>query len=451
MEKKRKHIVVYWLFMIVLFLVVLLSQQLVASIMQGSLSTSKYGQDATFEILWAGLVLIIVLVFKNKYIFTQKRENFFSSLQYILPELLLSGFFVLISIVSILTTDNPLDIYSIFNLALFCLFIGIVEEFLCRGWLLNEFLERYSNTRKEIILSILFSSFIFGVIHFLNIGETQGFFETLVQVMNAAAGGVFLALVYYKTKNIWVVVATHAIWDFSLFLSQANSLGDCLAGKPTTLSVAASIVQGIVLIFAYLLFCYWMYRQTDLYQKEKNGNKDYLIGIGIAIYIAGLLFIHAPTDGEICPSYTHKSIESPYNVQYFYSLTFPLENTDVVLDMDSDTHRIWLRNSETDEHVYLTEDDDFYDYILVDNVFTYTIIIQTDYNVIYYGTFDKINMEDDEAYFNKVKNGLKKMAVPDTKELGTLNIEDDLYVYPMLHTELDEFMYFDSEGNLYMN
>ena len=68
-EKKRKHIFVYWLMMIVLFVVILFAQQVVASIMQGSLSTSKFGEETTFEILWAGLVLLIVLLFKNKYIF----------------------------------------------------------------------------------------------------------------------------------------------------------------------------------------------------------------------------------------------------------------------------------------------------------------------------------------------------------------------------------------------
>ena len=85
MEKKRKHIFVYWLMMAVLFVGVLLAQQVVASIMQGSLAASKFGAEATFEILWAGLVLIVVLAFKNKYIFTQKREGFFRSAQYALP------------------------------------------------------------------------------------------------------------------------------------------------------------------------------------------------------------------------------------------------------------------------------------------------------------------------------------------------------------------------------
>ena len=49
-EKKRKSIIVYWIWMVILFVMVLLSQQVVASIMQGNLSSAKYGAEDTFEI-----------------------------------------------------------------------------------------------------------------------------------------------------------------------------------------------------------------------------------------------------------------------------------------------------------------------------------------------------------------------------------------------------------------
>ncbi len=451
--EKRRNIVVYWLLMIALFVSVLFSQQLVASIMQGSLSNSNYGSEATFEILWAGLVLIIILIFKNKYIFTQKRENFFSSFQYILPELLLSGFFILFSIISIIDNGNPLDIYAVFNLALYCLFIGIVEEFLCRGWLLNEFLERYSRNRKEILLSILFSSLIFGVVHFLNIGDTQGFFETLVQVMNAAAGGIFLAFVYYKTKNIWVVVASHAIWDFSLFLSQVNSIGDCLAGKPTSLSITMNIIQGIFLIFAYLVFSYWIYRQTDLYQGDASDKKDYLIGIGIAVYIISLLFIHpyGEENTSLCPDYSHKSIKDNYQVSDYYYSSYKLEYTDLVLKKDKKTGKVVLKNTLTDDYVFLTDNDKYIDYLLIDNDNYYSILIQSKYNIVYYGEYPKTIIEDTQDYLDGVKKDLKKIVVPESLHLGVVDIENDSYHHPMIRTQVGSFLYFDSDGKLYMN
>ena len=449
-EKKRLHIFFYWLFMIALFVGVLYAQQIVASMMQGSLSTSKFGREATFEILWAGLVLLIVLFFKNKYIFTQQREDFFKSVQYILPELLLSSFFILISTIGLIANNNPLDIYAVLNLALYCLFIGIVEEFLCRGWLLNEFLERYSRNRKEVILSILFSSFIFGVVHFINIGETQGFFETLVQVMNAAAGGVFLALVYYKTKNIWVVVATHAIWDFTLFLSQTNSLGDCLAADPVPGSVLVSIIRGIVLILAYILFSYWLFRQTDLYTKEKKSNKDYLIGVGIAIYIIGLLFIQAPSGEAMCPDYSRKAIEGAYQVTYYNYDHYKLDNTPLTLDI-ADDGVLMIHNMESHNDLALTTNDQYRDFILIDNENDYVIMIQTSYNVVYYGKYPKSTIKNTKEYLEYVRDHLEKTVVPDVVTLGVIQKENDSYLYPMMKTDLGEYLYFDKKDKLYMN
>lgn len=454
MIKKRKPILVYWLMMVVLFAVVLLAQQIVASIMQGSLAASKYGSEATFEILWAGLVLLVVLFFKNKYIFTQKREGFFRSVKYVLPELLLSSLFVLISLLSIIVNSNSIDIYAIFNLILYCLFIGIVEEFLCRGWLLNEFLERYSQNRKEILLSIFFSSLVFGVIHFLNVGETQNFFETLVQVMHATAGGVFLALVYYKTKNIWVVVATHAIWDFSLFLGDANSLGECLAPTPTTLSVLMSVLQGIGLIIAYSFFCYWLYRQTDLYTKEYKNGKDYLIGIGVAFYVLSFLFIHDYSSNDsLCPSYQTKNIHKEYLVSYYRYRQYPVGTLGLVLEVDPNTDRLWIKNTKSGETAYLTEKKEEYKrYLLVDNEYTFSIIIQTSSNVILYGNYQKSDFTlQNESFMKSLKSGLQKQVAPNIEDLCVIHIEGDSYYYPALHNDLGELLYFNQDGELYIH
>ena len=438
--------------MVVLFVVILLAQQIVASIMQGSLAAAKFGSDATYEILWSGLVLLVVLIFKNKYIFTQKREGFFKTVKYVLPELLLSSFFILISVVSLVGNQNLLDFYAVFNLALYCLFVGIVEEFLCRGWLLNEFLERYSDNRKEIILSIFFSSLIFGVIHFLNVGETQGFFETLVQVMHATAGGVFLALVYYKTKNIWVVVATHAIWDFSLFLGEANSLGDCLAKNPTSLSIVLSVLQGLGLIMAYSCFCYWLYRQTDLYTKEYKNGKDYFIGIGVALYVFSLIFINdfSVTNDNLCPNYQPKEIQKNYLVSYYHYEQYPIGTLGLILENDPDTNRLWLKNTKSGETIYLTEEKEkYYNYLLVENEYSFAIMIQTSSNIILYGNYQKPDaILQSDSFMNRIKSGLEKQVVPNITDLCVIEIEGDSYRYPALRNEIGDLLYFNRKDHL---
>lgn len=449
-DKNRKHIVVYWFFMAVLFVFLLFSQQIVASIMQGSLSTSKYGFEATFEILWAGLVLLVVLFFKNKYIFTQKKLGFRESFLYIMPEVILSCFFLLVGISGIYENGTPVDIFAIINLALYCLFVGIVEEFLCRGWLLNEFLERYSKNKKEILLSIFFSSVIFGIVHFINIGETQNFAETLVQVMNATAGGIFLSFVYYQTKNIWVVVFSHALWDFSLFLGDANSLGDCLAGVPTQFGVVVDVIRGLVLIFSYLLFSYWLYRQTDLYPEEIKNRKDSLIWTGIGLYLFALLILSVPEQGGVCPNYSYQSLEKDYQVTYYHQDVYHLQDAPLSLQLE-DNGRVLLKSTVGEEYVYLTnKGEDCYQYLFVENDNYFTILIQTRYNSFYYGTYQKKSHYDLEA-LQKIRDSLVLEVVPEISSFGVLKIQGDHYSYPMIETSLGKILYFDKKGRLYMN
>lgn len=155
MNKKKTPIFGYFLLLFFIFVVLFFLQQMFIRQISISLFYYKFGTETISEIIWAGLVLLIVLLFKNKYIFTQKRENYFKSFKYIAPELILSGFFLIVSLLSIVTNQGKIDFSSIFNVALYCLFIGIVEEFLCRGWILNEFLERYSDNKKEIKIEVV--------------------------------------------------------------------------------------------------------------------------------------------------------------------------------------------------------------------------------------------------------------------------------------------------------
>lgn len=446
-EKKKVPIFVYFIGMIFLFVVYLFAEQIFASVAANSIATSKFGSEALFEIMWAGVVLIVVLLYKNKYIFTQQQEKFSTSIKFIMPEIVLSIFFLFISLIGLIANNNPVSIGAIFNLGIYCLFIGIVEEFLCRGWLLNEFLERYSDTKKGTILSIIFSSFIFGVIHFINIGETQGVFETLVQVMNAASSGIFLALVYYKTKNIWVVVFSHALWDFSLFLSEANSLGDCLSGVPTKEMIICDIVRGLVLTAAYLCLCYWMYAQTDLYTKEKKGYKKFF-PIGVVVYLIGLFFINMTAeDYYSCPEYTRKKIEDPYRVVSYNYDEYDVEFFGLKLEGSNDG--IALKSTVGGSSVNLV--DEYYDYLLVDNDNSYSILIQVGANSVLYGNYPKSQISFDEEYLNKVKEGLSKYVVTDINGLGTLSIQNSEYKYPVIKSTLGEYLYFDKDNKIYID
>jgi len=98
-------------------------------------------------------------------------------------------------------------------LAVHTLFIGVSEEFLCRGIFYNVIFNKYKNYHVAVFVS----SAIFGVGHFTNLIGGASLDETLSQVLYAFAFGVLICAIYVRCKNIWVVVLLHAFFDFVAF------------------------------------------------------------------------------------------------------------------------------------------------------------------------------------------------------------------------------------------
>lgn len=451
---KRKPIFVYFILMVLLFVILFFAQQIFTSLILNNILSSKNGISALGEIIWAGLVLIIVLIFGNKYIFTQEKEKYFKSLKYIMPELILSFFFFLFSVLVIISSGNSFSFGDVFNLALLCLFIGIVEEFLCRGWLFNEFLERYSDSRKNIIMSIIFSSLIFGFIHFFNVDATQGVLTTSVQVINATVSGIFFALVYYKTKNIWVVVTGHALWDFTLMLNEISSLGSCVeVGSFNNQMLIYNCLKSVGLSIAYLLFCYWIYRKTDLYLKENAKKKNVLVVLGIIVYLFSLFFLnYVPEDYYLCPDYTNEKLNGNYKkVSYVFNdddKKFELNSYPFEFALDKDK-KLFLKNTETNSSIELASD--VVDYVVVQNKDDYTILIQNSINTVLFGKYNISDIKYNENYLKDVKDNLKLEVGPNIGSLGVIEMQDDGYKYSSFSDEIGNILYFNKEGNLKIN
>ena len=94
--------------------------------------------------------------------------------------------------------------------------VGLFEEALCRGVLFNTFRNRMGESRSSIVKAIIFSSLIFGCLHFMNLIASPNLVVTIcTQVTYATLGGISLACIYYITGNIWVVSILHALMDIA--------------------------------------------------------------------------------------------------------------------------------------------------------------------------------------------------------------------------------------------
>ncbi|MBZ9607372.1 CPBP family intramembrane metalloprotease [Clostridium estertheticum] len=130
------------------------------------------------------------------------------------------------------------------------LLVGILEEVLCRGVILNNMLNKWGYTKTGIIKSVILSSLIFGVAHLVNlIVFPTLIMATVTQVIYNFLTGVLFASIYLRCKNIWAVVVLHAIYDW---LAMVSDIYHTVAapGAP----VDTSVVSGLITSMLYIPF-----------------------------------------------------------------------------------------------------------------------------------------------------------------------------------------------------
>lgn len=93
--------------------------------------------------------------------------------------------------------------------------VGIAEEFIFRGIILNLFIDKFGRTKKGVLGAIIISSIMFGCAHMSNVFSGISLKGAFIQAMGTIMLGALLAAVYLRTRNIWVVAILHAFMDFS--------------------------------------------------------------------------------------------------------------------------------------------------------------------------------------------------------------------------------------------
>lgn len=95
------------------------------------------------------------------------------------------------------------------------LFVGITEETVFRGWLLNATL-----CEKKIWLSVAANAVMFLLIHFPVWIHDGVFIENFRNLgfLGILILSVIFSVTFIKSKNIWIPIALHSYWDLLMFL-----------------------------------------------------------------------------------------------------------------------------------------------------------------------------------------------------------------------------------------
>lgn len=134
-----------------------------------------------------------------------------------------------------------------------CLGVGLFEEGLVRGLLLNGLLARLGRSRRGVMVAVLISSFVFGMMHFdffINFNDPLQVAQNFMKVLQTAMVGYLLAGILVKTRNLWAVILIHALSDFLLMFI---AYGFSTENLSTEYVVTGE--EGLYVLAVYVIMC----------------------------------------------------------------------------------------------------------------------------------------------------------------------------------------------------
>lgn len=458
--------------------------------------TTDAGQSLLGEILWGLCLLPVLIIFGNRYIFSQKGKPFKERIKVTWPMLIIIGVFLINGLSYIAFSRFNID--EFFASLLLYFFVGIYEEFLCRGWLLNEFMERFGQNRKGLVYSVILSALLFGLMHITNIFVGQSVAETISQIVMATAIGIYLGVVYLKTRNIWSVVILHGLYDFSLSLTNVNITNSCFIptgnGDLVGAAMIGTAISGILInlfidaacVFIAMKYFTKMGANEIVYgepialdqneiRKSKAAKKTFnILAIIFASLSGSLLLLGAFTkpDEDVCLNYQTKEVynyeittmnvnnykvnykskqkayidciipnceetvseTSYYEVNYNYMFSVNSNTLDIKNIKEDSIESIKYHNIL---RFAVYKNKDSYVVMLVDNVENGT--------EVHYIEFDSSKLAD--KHFTKYfKTNFKKLDLPVVLNVGYLTENDTKH--PLFKTIYDTYYILDTDGDI---
>lgn len=487
-EKKKGNLLLLIIKIVFIFLITDFIVSNVPAIMTRAVNTGKYGLSFIVEMFAALVVFIVMLLSKNQYVFTEKKQGFFKSIILGLPILIVAIAVFLVNIPAMF--EPAINLSNLITLVLFCISIGLYEEFLCRGWLLNEFLEKYGSTRKQVITSIFISAMIFGLMHISNIwigGQTVT--QTVMQIIQATSVGVLFGAVYYRSKNIWSVIFLHGFYDFAIMLGSVNTLKDCHVISETL--TAVSVVGTITFSAVYLLSSAILLRKSKINHmienekqltKEEKAKSDKKVIIYVICIIAALT-IPTPEDNtkveEICYEYKEKDLN---NIEYHYSnynnykieaehvynemvdtispedptIHIPVQvekRENVNISLETKNNKLLVKLNDMEETIKF---EDPIEILVLEQpehylVFVHEQDMQSGASKIHYSRyFSKDSIIPSEEYLKEFTKSFKDEYVPDVVRLGYVTSRDFEYKYPILNVGTSNYLFLNEKNELFL-
>ncbi|NLB48935.1 MAG: CPBP family intramembrane metalloprotease [Erysipelotrichia bacterium] len=130
-------------------------------------------------------------------------------------------FSALISGELVMVRADLIGLYIVYIVA-----IALLEEFVFRGIVVALVFNYFRRGRRPYIMTTVVASAFFSLIHLTNLFSGAMFGSVLLQLIYSFLLGAMLTVVIFKTRNIWLCVLIHAIFNFggllTVFIARGN-------------------------------------------------------------------------------------------------------------------------------------------------------------------------------------------------------------------------------------
>lgn len=198
------------------------------------------------------LVFLVLLLNEGYRVLNPLQKPFRKSLLFTLPP-----FLVVVNNMPILSTIwgdaylvHKAPIYLIWFTAE-CLAIGLFEELAFRGVIFLMFAEKRYTTRKGLFWSLILTSAVFGGVHLVNVLMGAGIGPTILQIGYSFLIGAMCSVVLLKTRNIWICVALHAIYDFCGTLMPTLGAGTWWDTPTVVFTAVLAVATAVYLVWQF--------------------------------------------------------------------------------------------------------------------------------------------------------------------------------------------------------
>ena len=409
---------------------------ILANILYNAVFYGKYNTMLISEIIIVLFAIIIISVRKLWPQIRSKKENFIVGIKRGMPILVISVIMLLVNGGELLI-DGNLNIPNFISLVLVSIAIGVAEEFIFRGWLQNEVMDRFGEGKKGALITILISGLLFGLFHLVNALSGQDLFTSFMQVIQTSAIGILFCSVYYASRNIWSLVFLHSFYDFSVLLGEVNSYKDC--ANNTDVAMIVNIITLIISVLFAIIYIAYSYLNIKNDANTKRRVTQIIVVTILAMFITSYLAPSEIMDKQICYNYEEIDINNG-KMTYFVEDEFVInyvndENYIYNYKLFIENNKLNITNLKTGDNIKFNMDA--YNFVVYEDGLNYVILVNSSDKVYVSNFMNKDKLSDNLNYLEEISNSFLSFDTPEIIEIGYLEYENT--IYPLLKSYINDY------------